>query len=343
MKRMLNIAYGIEVLDGRLNGSCEEVERSKDGYKNTTFTKKIGGRGKVSAVCQKRNMRDYLVKVLGENESIKTKDGKQVIVASNPYQNLIDDVFGFMMAGKLEISQEEYNALDEDEKKLYKKNKKVYTSNITKKRTSNLQMSSLINVSNRRVETEFGVCSTSGDSMPYKLETYSGIMSGIANFNISGVGEYNVTDVESEFRDYATKEAEVLGVRNLNKNEKIERITKVLRALEYMSIKGNQTNHLTDTKPKFVILADYGWGNNVFQGVINGNGLDVEMFKEALEQNEEYRLGKVRIGVNKFFDKNFDVDIEKLKEEFKEYDFIEVDNVHNTFNNYIEDLRNIIE
>ena len=58
MKRMLNIAYGIEVLDGRLNGSCEEAEINKDGHKNTTFTKKIGGRGKVSAVCQKRNMRD---------------------------------------------------------------------------------------------------------------------------------------------------------------------------------------------------------------------------------------------------------------------------------------------
>lgn len=314
MNRMLNMNYAIEVIDGRLNGSTPEVENNKDGFNNTTFTKKIGGRSKVSAVCQKANMKEYMEKVLGENKSLKTKKGKQVISMPNPYERLNDDVFGFMMV----------------------------TKNETKKRVSRLQMSSLVNVSNRRVETEYNVCATSGDNMPYKLETYSGIMSGIVNFNIGKVGEFNVSNIASEYIDYTVAEAGELGVKNLEKYKKLERIEKTLNALEYLSIKGNQTNHLTDTKPKFIIMADYGWGNNVFQGVINKDGLDIEMLKESIEQNEEYRLSNIYIGVNKFFDKNNNLDLETLKKELSEYDFIKVDNVHNTFKNYIEELRESI-
>ena len=53
MKRMLNVAFAIETIHARLNGSSPEVEFQKDNYKNTTYTKKIGGKGMVSAVCQK--------------------------------------------------------------------------------------------------------------------------------------------------------------------------------------------------------------------------------------------------------------------------------------------------
>ena len=339
MNRMLNMNYAIEVIDGRLNGSASEVENNKDGFNNTTFTKKIGGRSKVSAVCQKANMKEYMEKVLGVNKSAKTKEGKQVMSMPNPYKSLNDDIFGFMMATKIELTKEEYDMLSENEKIMFKKSGKKYTCNETKKRVSRLQMSSLVNVSNRRVETEFNICATSGDNMPYKLETYSGIMSGIVNFNIGKVGEFNVSNIATEYRDYTVTEAESLGVKNLEKYQKLERIEKVLNALEYLSIKGNQTNHLTDTKPKFIIMADYGWGNNVFQGVINKDGLDIEMLKESIDQNEEYRLSNIYIGVNKFFDKNNNLDLEALKEELSEYDFIKVNNVHNTFKNYIKELK----
>lgn len=339
MNRMLNMNYAIEVIDGRLNGSASEVENNKDGFNNTTFTKKIGGRSKVSAVCQKANMKKYMCEVLKESMVEKTKEGKQVLGEPNPYENTFDDIFGFMLATKIELTEEEYKKLADNEKGDFKKKGKKYSKNATKKRISNLQMSSLINVSNRRVETEFNVCATSDDNMPYKIETYSGIMSGIANFNLSNVGVFNISNSASEFTDYFVKEAGELGVKNLEKDQKLERIEKTLNALEYLSIKGNQTNHLTDTKPKFIIMADYGWGNNVFQGVINKDGLDIEMLKESIEQNEEYRLSNIYIGVNKFFDKNNNLDLETLKNELSEYDFIKVDNVHNTFKNYIEELK----
>lgn len=342
MNRMLNINYAIEVIDGRLNGSSADIETNKNGYKNATFTKKIGGRSKVSAVCQKANMKDYMIEVLKENATRKTKEGKQVFSTPNPYKSIFDDIFGFMMATKIELTEEEYALLDDEVKKTFDKKGKKYSSNATKKRASNLQMSSLVNISNRRVETEFNICVTSGDSLPYTIESYSGIMNGIANLNISNVGKFNISDIATEFRDYSVKEAEALGVENLDEDERYERIEKVLKSLEFMSIKGNQTNHLTDTKPKFVIMADYGWGNNVFQGILNKDGLDIDMFKEALEQNEEYRLSDIYIGVNKFFDKNNNLDLDILKEEFEEFDFIKVDNVHNTFKNYLEELKSNI-
>lgn len=339
MNRMLNINYAIEVIDGRLNGSSPEVENNKNGFKNTTFTKKIGGRSKVSAVCQKRNIKKYMCEVLKEEIIRKTKEGKQVISVPDPYKKTLDDIFGFMIATKIDITKEEYDLLSKEEQRAFSSSGKKYSSNATKKRISNFQMSPLVNVSNRRIETEFNSCEAIGSNGLYKIESYSGIMSGIANLNITNVGKFNMSNIATEFRDYSVKEAELIGVKDLEKEEKLARVEKALKGLEYMSIGGNQTNYLTDTKPKFIIMADYGWGNNVFQGVINKDGLDIEMLKESIEQNEEYRLSNIYIGVNKFFDKNNNLNLEALKEELKEYEFIKLDNVHNTFKNYMEELR----
>lgn len=339
MNKLLNMAYAIETINARLNGSAEEVERRKDSYSNTTFTKKISGRAMVSSVCIKANMKEYMKNVFSEEANTKVKEGKQVKLSPNPQKYTFDDIFGFMMAEKITLDEESYNQLSDEEKQLYKKNKKVYECNATKKRVARLQMSSLVNVSNKRIDLEFNVCGTDSHSMPYKLETYAGVLAGIGNFNIGKVGEFTVSNIESEFRDYNEIEAEALQVKNLSREEKIERIEKTLRALEYLSIKGNQTNHLTDTKPKFVIFCEYSWGNNVLQGVIKKDGLDIEMFREALEQNEEYRLSKIYIGVNKFFNDDFETTVESLKEELSDLDYVVIDNVHNTFNNYIEHLK----
>jgi len=339
MKRMLNVAFAIETIHARLNGSSPEVEFQKDNYKNTTYTKKIGGRGMVSAVCQKYNMKEYMAKVLGEQENAKVKDGKQIKLSPDPYSYLFDDVFGFMMADKISLTEEEFEELNEEQKKLYKKEKNKYTCNVTVKRLSRLQMSSLINISNRKCQFDFNICGSEAESLPYKIESYSGIMSGLVNFNIGKVGVFNITDVSSELRDYDEAAAKTLGVRELTREEKLVRIEKVLSALEYMSIQGNQTNHLTDTKPKFVIMGDYSWGNNVFQGLLTKDGVDIEGLKEALEQNEEYRLGNIYIGVNHMFDKEYSENLKGMNEALQDYDYIKISNVHEAFESYLDEIK----
>lgn len=337
--RKLNGAYAIEVLNGRLNGSSAQIESNKLGFKSATFTKKVAGRSKVSSQSQKFNMRAFMSSMSGLEQSERVKEGKQIKALLDPFNSEIDDVFGFMLAEKVEITKEEYDLLDDNKKKLFKKSKNVYQANLTKKRKSRLQMNALINVSNRKVEWEWNVASSTTDSIPYQQEVYSGVHTSVFNLNIDEIGKFVVSDIPSEFRDYSTEEAELSGVRDLTSEERFSRIDNVLNAIEYMSISSNQTNHLTDTKPKFVVLADYGWGNNAFQGIVKENGLDIEMLKECIEQNEKYRLSKIYIGVNKFFDNKYNDMKEELEKEFEGCDFIEISNVNKAFENYKKELK----
>lgn len=344
--RKLNGFYAIEVINGRLNGSAIQVEDNKSGFKNATFTKKIAGRSKISAQCQKFSLREFMSDKFKLEQSDRVKEGKQIKALLDPYKYELDDIFGFMLASKVEISEEEYKNLDEKHQKLFKKNKDVYQSNITKKRKSRLQMNALVNVSYNKIIWEWNVASSTTDSMPYQQEVYSGVHSSIFNLNIDEIGKYIVSDIPSEFRDYSKEEAEISNVRNLNDKERYERIEHVLSAIEYLSISSNQTNHLTDTKPKFVILADYSWGNNAFQGILKNDGLDLDMLKECINQNEKYRLSKIYIGINKFFDTKFNnLNDKDLKEELKrellteaKFDFIEISDVHTAFENYKKEL-----
>lgn len=352
MNRFLNIGYAIEVINGRLNGSAEEVETKKNSNGNTTFVKKIGNRGTVSAQCQKWNIQNFVQAVEKLEKSSKTfKKGEgtkkaNIEVYPHPAKYFNDDIFGFMMAsGKTEITVEEYEELDQEHKSSYRLKGKGRNQKYEKigsgtfKRKSNFLMSHIINVTNNKIETEWAVASAdNGKNLPLQIETYAGVFSGIANINLNKIGKFTISDEDLEFRDYSSELAETLKVENLDKEEKLRRIKAVLRGLEYLSIQGNQNNYLTDTKPKFVIFSEYSWGNNVFQGIINKQGLDVEMLREAIEQNEEFRLTDIYIGINKFFDEKYNEIREQLKELEYKFDCIKVENVHNTFKNYINYL-----
>ena len=340
--RNLNMFLGMEVVNGRINGSASDVEKNTSGYKNISFTKKIGNRSKISGQNIKFNLNEYMEKVLSMETISKSKEGKQVKYDIDPMRFMQQDIFGFMLAEKIVISQEEFDKLDEAEKTLWKKEgKKGYSKNITKKRIARLQLNALVNVGYGRVEKEWNVCASDGDSMPYVSEVYSGVHTTIANLDIENLGKFTISNSESQFRDYDEAEAKVKDVRDLTNEERLERVNAVLEAIEHLSIKSNQTNYLTDTTPKFVILGDYSWGNNAFgNAIINKDGINIEALKEAIEQNEDFRLGNIYIGVNNFFDDKYNTMKEELEEEFKDCDFIKVTNVHEAFKGYKEELKN---
>lgn len=337
--RKLNGFYAVEVLNARLNGSSDKLEKNTFGFKNATFTKKVAGRSKVSAPCQKANIKEFMIQQSGIEQEKRIKEGKQIKMHTDPFKYEIDDIFGFMLADKVEISKEEYDSLTEQQQALYKKSKNVYQCNITKKRKSRLQMNALINVSNRKVEWEWNVASSETDSMPYQQEVYSGVHTSIFNLDIDEIGKYVVSNNPSEFRDYSVEEAEISNVRDLTNEERLERVNHVLDGIEHLSISGNQTNYLTDTKPKFVILADYSWGNNAFQGVFKEDGLDLDMLEECIGQNEKFRMSKIYIGVNKFFDDKYNDLKEKLQEKFNGIDYVEISDVKTAFENYKKELK----
>jgi CRISPR-associated protein Cst2 len=341
MNRFLNMGYFVEVIEGKLNGSAEQVEKTpRTGFKNVTYVKKVDGKGIISAPCQKFNIKKFMA-----NEdfmlSKKIKNDTKISISALPHKYIDEDIFGFMRADKDEITDEQYKELDEVEQETFKKNGKKWTRNITKKRKSRFMMSPLVCVDYGKINLEWNIASTTGDSMPYCIETYSGIFAGISNVNINDISSFVISDNESEFRDYSNLEIFDQEELELPKEEKYNRIKSALRGLQYLSIQGNQNNHLTDTTPKFVILAEYKWGNNVFQGVIKKDGVDIEALKEALEENEDFRISDIWIGVSKRIDNSkYKTLKEDLIKEFEDTDYVHVGNIKNSFDKYLEYLKN---
>lgn len=354
-KRFLNMGYGIELINGRLSGSAKEVEKSNSD--NTTFVKKINGGGMLSTVSTKWNMKQFMQEVDGLEQSKKVMqpgengNKSRIVCDPHPAKFVNDDIFGYMMATKKDIiTEEDYNALDEEMKAMYQEKGKGKTLKYEKigsgtmKRKSRMQMSPVVAVGNERVITEWCVSKDeNGKNLPLNIETYAGVSYGIANLNIDKVGKFVVADEDLEFRDYSKTAAENLNVKDLENDEVFKRINSTLRALEYLSIQGNQNNYLTDTKPKFIILGEYSWGNNVFQGLMNGKGLDIEMLRQTIERNEEFRVSDIWIGIDRFNAEVYNEVKESLKEITEDFEFVKVDNVHNTFENYREFLANSLD
>lgn len=342
--RYLNAAYFTEVIAGRLNGSAKQAEnKPKNGFNNVTYIKKIGGRATVSAPCQKYNIKRF-IKEKGFELSKRTKVENRMIISADPSKYIDEDIFGFMRAEKDELNQEEYEKLSKEEQDTFTKSKNKYLRNITKKRKSNFQMSHLTNISNARVDTEWNIASSSlSDNLPYQVEVTSGIFAGISNININGIGKYKISDVESEFRDYSSSEPVMQKDIDISKQQKYKRIEAALRGLQYLNIEGNQNNYLTDTTPKFVILAEYSWGNNVFQGIIKSQGVDIEALKETIEENEEFRLTDIYIGVSRRITNEKYKDLrEQLENELEDCDYVHVSTIKKTFDSYLEYLKETI-
>ncbi|HID0768125.1 TPA: hypothetical protein ACXDAZ_002655 [Clostridium botulinum] len=370
--RFLNMTYGVEVLNGRLNTSSDQVEKKINGFDNITFTKKINGKGYASAPCVKKNMKEY-IKNEGFKIATKEKTKKKIISDANPIKNIDEDVFGFMLASNGILTEDAYDVLTEDEKKNYKKDKKSggYKLNITitkeeydnlseikkkmwkknkdkivpvekstTKRRACMEMNGIIGVGTSRVKKEWGVCETNTDNMPYVLETYSDMMVGLANLNINNIGNFTIGDKSVQFKDYDIVDGIEEKELSLSKEEKYKRADVTLRSLQYLSMKSNQSNYLTDTMPKIVMLGEYSWGNNMFQGLINKDGINIEGLIEIIEEYDEFRNSDIYIGIsNRIMNENFQGLRKKLQKELSEYDFIHIGGVKKAFDGYLDYLK----
>ena len=257
---------------------------------------------------------------------------------------------GFMIASKLSLNEEEFKKLSEEEKATFKRTKKgkkvLYEKNITKKRKARLMVSPLQAISSTRIQREFNTRVTDATNIIYTREVYSNIMSMGFNLDIKNVGIYTVSEDESGFRDYSPEEIEVFGldvdengIIELDKEKKKKRIIDTLRGIQHFNTGIAQSNNLEDLNTKFVIMADYSIGNNIFNNIFRNGTLDIDYLIEAIEENEEFRQSKVYIGVRHGFMKLGDKDLrEVLEETFEDNDDILVGTVSNAFNGYVENL-----
>ena len=343
-ERFLNGAYAIEVENGRLNTSCPDVEGNKEGNNNVTYTKTIGGKGYVSAPCIKKNMKDFMKlcgneisQYIGVPAKNKTESSK-IKVEAHPFKNINEDVFGFMKAESVKLTKEEFDKLDKNQQKIYNQKGKEYVNNATKKRDGKFKLNGLIGLGINKVKKEFGICSTDNSyPMLFKSQKYSDVMQGLFNFEIDRVGKFIVSENATKLRDYTESEVEILGISNeLSREERLNRIEVTLRALQSLKLQSNQSNDLVDTMPKIIILGEYAWGNNMFQGIINKDGINIVALKEKLDNklNESFRLSKIWIGIDSSL-RSINIDKEQLKQELEGYD-VEITTVREAFDNYID-------
>lgn len=343
-KRFLNCYYAIEVLHGRLNCSSKEVEDNKKHYDNATYVKKINGRGTVSAQSQKYNIQQFMSEQ-GFELATRVKSAKKaVITQADPFKYINEDLLGFMRAEMEELTKEQYKELPEERQELYSQKNNKYTLNITKKRKSRFLMSPLVNISNDKAQFEWNTCSTTTDALPYQVEVYSGVFVGMSNVNINDISSFKISDIESEFRDYSKEEGLTEKDIEITAEEKYNRIEVAIRGLQHLAFQGCQTNYLVDTKPKFIILSEYSWGNNAFYGVLKENGLDIDALIESIEENECFRKSPIWIGVSsKIQDKNYKNLKEKLKKDLAAFDYIKIGSPANAFDGYLEYLKETLK
>ncbi len=344
-----------EVKNARLNCNNPKNEQYKMNTENATYVKKIR-RGNetfpyASVQWQKKNIKEFAGNQ-GFNISLVTAlSTKEAVSEGHPVKNYDEDVMGFMIAKNLEITEEDYKNLDKEEKKEFKKDKNkdkevIYKKNITKKRRANLMMTPLQAIGNTRIIQEFCTRQTDKTPLLYTKEVYSTNMSSGFILDIDKVGKFKVSNNEADYREYDPKEIDLFELKpddnnivTTDKKEKKKRIIGTLKGLQYMTNKTTMANNLEDLSAKFIIMAEYSIGNAVFNNIFEDNKLKVNYLKEAIEENEDYRISKIYIGVrNEFFKQEDEYLLDIVKREFGLDDRFEVGTVNEVIDKYIENL-----
>ncbi len=317
-----------EVKNGRLNCSNAKNEQASGDMKNMTYVKKIR-RGKdvypyAAAQNQKKAMKNFVASQGFDIAFVKSASSTEAVSEGNPYKNYDEDIMGFMNAKAIKLTKEEFDELDEKERKGFNKKGKTYEKNITKKRRANLMMSPLQAIKHTKITQEFSTRETDSTPLLYTKEVYSAHMSSGLILDITQVGHFKANDNETGYRDYAIDEIEPLSVEldendtfELTRDEKLSRINITLDALRIMNSKTTMTNNLEDLSAKFIILAEYKIGNAIFNNIFEDGELKIDYLKQAIDENDIYRISKIYIGCRDQYFKQDD----KFLKEVLEYNF----------------------
>ena len=355
MNRFLNGSIAIETKNARLNGSSRDAEDRGSSVQNISYTKKIRNRNGVfpyaSGVYVKKNIKRYALQKGMSLSSVRSISTTEAVSEGDPYANYDEDIMGFMIASKLSLSPEEYADLDKEQQKTFKKITKgknvSYEKNITKKRKARLMVSPLQAISSTQIQQEFNVRETDKTNLLYTKEIYSNIMSLGFNLDIKNVGVFRASEDETGFRDYSVGEINNYDLKEnddgmiyLDNNIKLDRIETTLRAIQYFNTDIAQTNNLEDLNTKFVIMSEYSIGNNVFNNIFRRGNLDIDYLIEAIDENENYRISPIYIGIRKGFMIYDGKDLRDiLGEKLGDNSNIIIDTVGEAFNSYIDFLK----
>jgi CRISPR-associated protein Cst2 len=235
------------------------------------------------------------------------REKKIAFTQAQPWQYKDDDVFGYMRAQAEQVpdlDREGNPRLDAQGNPLTKKGK-----NITLTRISPLKCSPLVSVSPQRPTRDFGTMSRQdGDPVPYERQFYSTVLKGLFSLDLTTLGRFeksNRTGFQN-ISDAGLKLAELSGAEvadgraTLSLDERRKRASDVVSVLPYLAGGANQTLHLTDVTPKFVILTVLRGGNHLFMNVVKDDRgtarINIDALKEVLKAYRDRLVTGVFIG-----------------------------------------------
>lgn len=297
-----------EVRNARLNCNNSNNEQFKSSMKNKTYVKKIRKGNKTfpyaSSQWQKKAIKEYAKSQGHSLSDVIAISTTEADIDGHPFKNYEEDIMGFMIARNKAISKEEYEEMDKEDKRNWKKTGKTYKQDVTVKRRANLMLSTMQAIGNTRLVDEFSTRETSETPILYSKEVYAADMSASFVLDIKHSGEFEVSNNESAYRDYTNYDVKKLGLKadkdniiRIDKDTKKKRIADTIKGLQLMQNRTTMTNNLEDLSAKFLIFAEYSIGNSMFNNIFEDNKLKVDYLKEAIEENEPYRKSKIYIGI----------------------------------------------
>lgn len=327
-----------------LNNAGKEATSNFD---NAIKTKSVYKNGEnyvyVSGQAWRYWWRDTLQKDFAWQLSPVTRDKAIAYTNADPITYPDDDIFGYMRAASEQ----------------YEEKGKTKSRNITVTRVSPLKNSALVSVASvRPVSNWSSMARQEGDSVPYARQEYSAIMKGMFSIDLAMVGtftDYNRSgykNLSNELKDKAIElGAEAIqdpyGTGTLIRMRyelRSKRAFDTICALKDIAGGAMQTNNLGDVTPKFIVLATTCTGNHPFSHIAKSEGerderavLSVDSIKEVIEDYKDTFKGKIYIGRRSGFFDEYDNDLEKLQEQYK--DLIVYTSVNKAIDQYAEQVK----
>ncbi len=318
-------------------------------FDNAIKTKSVYKNGKnyvyVSGQAWRYWWRDTLQKDFAWQLSpvIRDKVKAQAYTNADPITYPDDDIFGYMRAASEQ----------------YEDKGKTKSRNITVTRVSPLKNSALVSVASVRPASNLSsMARQEGDAVLYARQEYSAIMKGMFSIDLSMIGtfsDYNRSgykNLSNELKDKAVE----LGAESIHDpygtgalirmpyELRSKRAVDTISALKDIAGGAMQANNLGDVTPKFIILASTCTGNHPFSHIAKSEGeyderavLNVDGIKEILEDYKDTFRGKIFIGRRSGFFDEYDNDLKKIQEQYK--DCIVYTSINKAIDQYTEQVK----
>ncbi|MEF2280302.1 type I-B CRISPR-associated protein Cas7/Cst2/DevR [Deinococcus sp. YIM 134068] len=238
------------------------------------------------------------------------REAKVAYTDANPIKYWDDDLFGYMRAEGKKASAKDSRADDAG-----RANATELSQSIT--RTSPFRVGTLVSLAPSAIVKDFGTMSRTGpnmqegDPVPHSHQFYRAVFKGQLSLDLGRAGLFTYTGKSGNqnLDEVRRKQADEQGLEHLtaqkayrlNREQRIERLAPLIRALAELRGGAKQALHYTDVTPAAVLLVVTKGGNNPLQYVVGGGEggqprVNVDALKETVRAWRDTFLSPVYVG-----------------------------------------------